>query len=551
MWVPFCAVRDLDPFVYNPRVGAQCLDAVQLRADSLLQARHGQASRSVAQHSQLKSARAAMNAIWQMWYAGTAQSGLDFAKDPLIASIAAGVRRTNPMTARYATTWDPNDVFAFVYQMAAQHGIFIHRMKYHIMRPWVMLFLRLKTKMRSGDICPVVTDLDTQGDFRPIQEMHGGIYRNFITPDAGPAAQSGPSAAGKLYGLKGSPMPDLAITDVRTFRNKTIANQPSHFSMWMPLGGYLQPSAAAPYLHALCVRRMIESYFWQTEDLARATDSLFLANRPVKGSSYAGSQYRAVGSQTASNDVGSVMSECGVPSHYLPHSVKHASVSAEVRGGKKLPEISESMGTSSAVLQFFYNRPVDATDVAQQLIMKNSTRGAIQGSRDPRLSKLADASAKSMLSGVRHDDPNRIKPLPFLFHVAGPRNIATERRDVVDTTSIENSQPIAEKQDPFDFPSESESDSDNSSDPDAFEVLNIVEHRIPKDDDGQPGSWDSAKQHVLFLVEWKNFPLRKDFTWEPLPNLGGCAALLAAYVGNSPALKNLFPEFFSEYPELD
>jgi hypothetical protein len=92
---------------------------------------------------------------------------------------------------------------------------------------------------------------------------------------------------------------------------------------------------------------------------------------------------------------------------------------------------------------------------------------------------------------------------------------------------------------------------DPRSDPDAFEVLNIVEHRIPNDDDGQPGSWDSAKQHVLFLVEWKNFPLRKDFTWEPLPNLGGCAALLAAYVGNSPALKNLFPEFFSEYPELD
>jgi hypothetical protein len=67
-------------------------------------------------------------------------------------------------------------------------------------------------------------------------------------------------------------------------------------------------------------------------------------------------------------------------------------------------------------------------------------------------------------------------------------------------------------------------------------------------------AWGDTTFELELATEFGPIPLKvwAGETWPAVvPNLGGCGAMLAAYVGNSPALKNLFPEFFSEYPELD
>ena len=58
-WVPFCAARDLDPWVYDVIQGANCLAQEQRRA-----AQNARALGKPVQHAVFKHVRAGIGAIW-------------------------------------------------------------------------------------------------------------------------------------------------------------------------------------------------------------------------------------------------------------------------------------------------------------------------------------------------------------------------------------------------------------------------------------------------------------------------------------------------------
>jgi hypothetical protein len=431
--VPFCAARDLDPWVYDVIQGANCLAQEQRRA-----AQNARALGKPVQHAVFKHVRAGIGAIWLFAH----HDKPPFAEDTMVKGTAVGLRREAPLLARYDDTWDPNIVFGYIYAMAVR-GVFIVDMPHGRQRPWVILLVRLRTAARSADVC--------HNKFG-----RGGIYAIY-----------GPAARDVRVGIRGN-SDDGTITDVRFFKNKTVAGRASLFGKWHSLGGYLSGTAAHPLLRAICPRRAIESYWENVRALPRNGDELFVSTKAAKDG-----RFRCIGRDTAAHDVSKLLRLVGVPERFHPHSTRHARISQATREpGASLDDISRHVDVSKKVIDLFYQRPCDKVAVDEQL----STALALIDAADVTAGMTATAVTAETMPGT----------------APPPHALAIEDNAI---------------------------DMDGDADDDEYSVAAITGHRFRR---------IRNKNYFEFKIRWLGFSAAHD-TWEPEENLDGSEELMAAY----------------------
>ena len=250
-WVPFCAVHDLNEWEYDEVQAANFCSQQQDEA-----AIKAKAAFKRVQHSRYKQCRAALGVIWSFVH-----GNLDLAKSWLIATTAAGLRKTAPLLARYDDTWDPTLIFGFVYGMA-KAGVWIKDMPYGEARPWVCALTRLRTFSRSGDIAP-----NTKG--------RGGVYINYV-----------PASVEKRACLSGDAIAG-SVTDIRFFANKTVDGKPSEYGKFHSLGDHTMHSTDGingdPFMASVCTRCVFESFLERRRTMRCDTDALFVSSRPTNG----------------------------------------------------------------------------------------------------------------------------------------------------------------------------------------------------------------------------------------------------------------------------
>ena len=362
-WVPFCVERGIDPFVYNVIGACNCLDLVHEKS-----AAAAAAAGKHEQHAVFKAARAAMGAIWGLLHNRV------LADEAQIKAMAVGLRRTAPNLARYSDTWDISLVFECLVYMDSK-GINYETLPHDKMRPWVELLLKLHTHGRSGDIAP-----NKDGD--------GGLYRNYYS-------HRNEVLRGKRCGFYGNEI-ENEILRVRWWRNKTIKSRPSHFSKWHHLGVYLQPTPEFPRLAAICVRRWLEAYVEKTDCLPCCTDLTFLSVTKHLG------KHKGIGAQRVSKDVGAAMTECGIPSRFMPHSTRHASLSKKKANGVHVDNITADADVSAKVFTLFYQQPVTREKMdALECASFTGTRTMRMNMSRPTAPAVPDEEPALQIAGVQ------------------------------------------------------------------------------------------------------------------------------------------------------
>ena len=311
-------------FAYNMYEGCACLEAVHQRAEQLAKEKGAK-----AQHASFKEARAAMSAFWGLVHPDT-----NFAEVRAVKAMAKGLRRVAPLKAKHADTWDIQLVFDKLFELA-RRGIRVVDMDHDKMRGWLALMLKIKTAGRSGDVGFV-----RSGD-------RGGLYRGFYPRDTNKMR----------CGLRGDWL-EPHVTHVRWYMNKTVAGQADDYSPWHPLGDHLEDSRAFPFLSAACPRRMLEAYLDKTDTLPRSDDLVLISSVKKDG------RYFGITAQTVANDVGAVMTVCGVAARFNAHTTRHASLSKRRAGGASIDDIVGSANISATVFKNFYNRPIDKAAAA-------------------------------------------------------------------------------------------------------------------------------------------------------------------------------------------
>ena len=391
-WCAFANNKGIvDVFAYNLHAGCACLEEVHQRAERL-----SLAVGKDCQHATFKEARAAMSAFWSVLNRNT-----HFSEEGAVKAMAKGLRRVAPLKAKHADTWDIQLVFNKLFELAAQ-GVRVVDMEHGDMRGWTALMLKLKTAGRSGDV----------GFER--KEDRGGLYRGFY-----------PNKLSRdiRCGLRGDWL-EGTVTDVRWYMNKTIAGRADDYSPWHPLGDYLKDSAAYPHMSAACPRRMLEEYLTKTVALPRSSDLVFISSVKKEG------RYFGVTAQTIANDVGSVMSLCGVPERFKPHTTRHASLSKRSAGGDTLDRICDEANMSAKVLKHFYLRPI--VKDTEQLKITKSFKGARKTKRAHTKAIGIAAAAKVTAKKAKHEPPPAA-PAPQLCDgaPAKPRRSAPALRTVL------------------------------------------------------------------------------------------------------------------------
>ena len=364
-WRPWAKINGItDPWDYDLHSGCACLDEVQTRTELW-----APANGKKVQHCVAKDARAAINLMW-----GIAQDGSNFTEEWAVKQIFVGLRITAPLQAAYSDTWDGSLIFSTIFRMA-KDGVLIVDMKHHEMRPWVETLLKLKHGARSGDLAPTKDD-------------HGGLYRHYWPQDG---------KAHLKQGLRGDWLAD-DVTGVRWFKNKTIGQRHSDYSVWHHQGDFLQNSEGFPYMEAACPRRILNKYLEITDTLPRHDDLVFLASKRSKDKD-GRPAFKGIGSQTVAHDVGAVMTLCGVPARFKPHSTRHVKLSTEREiaraAGKGIDDALGKVDVSKKVFDLFYNQPF-STDTLK-------TTDTLTASRRARPALLADWAA---LSGRSITDPS-------------------------------------------------------------------------------------------------------------------------------------------------
>ena len=311
-------------FAYNMYEGCACLEAVHQRAEQLAKEKGAK-----AQHASFKEARAAMSAFWGLVHPDT-----NFAEVRAVKAMAKGLRRVAPLKAKHADTWDIQLVFDKLFELA-RRGIRVVDMDHDKMRGWLALMIKIKTAGRSGDVGFV-----RSGD-------RGGLYRGFYPRDTNKMR----------CGLRGDWL-EPHVTHVRWYMNKTVAGQADDYSPWHPLGDHLEDSRAFPFLSAACPRRMLEAYLDKTDTLPRSDDLVLISSVKKDG------RYFGITAQTVANDVGAVMTVCGVAARFNAHTTRHASLSKRRAGGASIDDIVGSANISAKVFKNFYNRPIDKAAAA-------------------------------------------------------------------------------------------------------------------------------------------------------------------------------------------
>ena len=319
------------------------------------------------QHHVYKELRAALGAVFAFYH-----DGIKLAETFMVTATAEGLRRDAPLRARYDDTWNPNIVFAYIYAMAVQ-GVLIPDMEHGEMRPWVAMLLKLRTGGRSADLCEN-------------KNNKGGLFRNYS-----------PSHPAVLAGVRGR-RDQGTITHVRWHDNKTGRFSPGEYSGWMGLGGYVQATEASPLLACICTRRALEAYMRKTQNLPRNTDAMFITKHPsAKKEEWPARKYEAIGNDTVAHDVGAVMTQCGVPARFKPHSTRHAHVSMKLAMGNTTKEVAQSVRVSEKIMDHFYARPMADPLQASDLAALGKETATIMGSRSsgcrkfPGLPKPIDA----------------------------------------------------------------------------------------------------------------------------------------------------------------
>lgn len=460
IWLPFCAANGVtDPTAWAPVQAANCLTEHQ---ENYIDRTETAGDRK-PQHHVYKELRAALGAIFSFYH-----NGVQLAETFMIKATAEGLRRDHPLRARYEDTWNPNIFFAYIYAMAS-HGVYIADMEHGEMRPWVAMLLKLRTGGRSADLCEN-------------KNGKGGLFRNYS-----------PASPIVLAGLRGR-RDQGTITHVRWHDNKTGRFVPGEYSGWMSLGGYVTATEASPLLACICTRRALEAYVHKTHDLPRDTDAVFISKHPSKprdGSRV--KKFSAIGNEAIANDVGAVMTQCGVPARFKPHSTRHAHISMALAMGHSTKEVAQSVRVSEKIMDHFYARPMadplQATELAElgeQTAMMLGSRGAGRR-RFPELPAPVEAlrhlqngivsggaaSASSTVATVSMEPP---PTAAFTYAVANPVQQGSEQ---------------------------------------LFEVESILSERY----------FEGEEQ---FQVRWKGWSSEHD-TWEPKNNLVWATEAIEAY----------------------
>ena len=353
-----------DPWAYDVAAGCSCLSDVQ----------DGTAKLAIAgskpeQHSTFKEARAAMSAFW-----GIVHQGTNFAEEHAVKLITRGLVRDAPLLKAYSDTWDVDLVFNKVFVMAAA-GDKLTELPHYEMRAWLVMLIKLRTKCRSGDLGHVHVRRDVTVDC-------GGLYRGFY-----PAESKGTKRCG-LYGnfIEGE------VKKIRFFRNKTSVGNASLYTAWHPLGAYLENTAALPHLSAACPRRLLERYLDITDSLSRA-DDLVLVSKLRKRGQDGRLRHHGLNPQTVAHDAGHIMTLCGVPERFKPHSSRHASLSDAVgsAGGSVADEadVLKTANLSSKVFRLFYDQPVAKDQLSAAAPLPASRRARKTKSKDDKSAPTA------------------------------------------------------------------------------------------------------------------------------------------------------------------
>jgi hypothetical protein len=269
------------------------------------------------------------------------------------------------------------------------------------MRPWCIILLKLKHGARSGDLAPT-------------KDGHGGLYRYFYPEDAKRAERQG---------LRGDYYED-DVQSVRWWRNKTIGQRHSAYSNWHHQGAFLVDSAQYPHMSAACPRRILNKYIEITDGLPRDDNLVFVSS--TRSRNAAGRLvHSGISSQTVAKDAGAVMTLCGVPARFKPHSTRHVKLSSEREqaraSGKGIDDALGKVDVSKKVFDLFYNQPF-STD-------KLNAEDVLPASRAPRPSLLADWAV--VLSGADPAQPAAPPPAAPLVQ------IADEDEEQLDTYEVE------------------------------------------------------------------------------------------------------------------
>ena len=331
----YCSEHDLHHWHYDVVAGVDCLVGVQERSEE-----NAVTAGKPAQHSSFKEARAAMCAFWALVHGHHDDN--NFASEPRVRAIAVGLRRTNPLLRKYDDTWDISLVFNKIFTMAAR-GHLIVNMPHQLLRPWLIVLLKLKTGCHSGDVAPGKAPSD--GSTR-----RGGICRGFY-----PRHRNDPALR---QGLRGEF--NVTVKHLRFFMNKTVGGQVSEYSVWHDLGNYLVDTPEYPYLSAACPRAALEAYIKATAPLPRADDYLLISNRREGASK----EHFGISAQTAANDTVAVMRACGVPTRFTAHSTRHATLSKKAQEGHNEDQFLKDACLSQRVFRQFYYQPIVGIDDA-------------------------------------------------------------------------------------------------------------------------------------------------------------------------------------------
>ena len=155
VWLPFCARKGIDPYVYvddndrgEPTTATQLANVmaeVHLRAAS-----NATAKGKDAQHPQLKAIRAAVSGIFQILE--PTKPRLTLTDD--ITALAKSARLTAPNKKKYDCTWDVTVVFEF-YENIYNQGYRNETMPLPMLRKKAIVLGRVRTSARSSDLAKV------------------------------------------------------------------------------------------------------------------------------------------------------------------------------------------------------------------------------------------------------------------------------------------------------------------------------------------------------------------------------------------------------------
>ena len=119
-------------------------------------------------------------------------------------------------------------------------------------------------------------------------------------------------------------------------------------------------------MEAACPRRILNKYLEITDTLPRHDDLVFIASKRSKDKN-GRPAFKGIGSQTVAHDVGAVMTLCGVPARFKPHSTRHVKLSTEREiaraAGKGIDDAKDGMLSEEELSACAHHAPTHIQDM--------------------------------------------------------------------------------------------------------------------------------------------------------------------------------------------